>query len=90
MTDSRDLTKVAVAGQMSGHQRTGLGILGDKKQSGRRDSPIKKANFCVFRVLCVSACQHPAQNASTQKYGQPAPINICEGFRPIRSYWTEP
>ena len=48
MTDSHDLTKVAVAGQMSGHQRTGLGILEDKKRSGRQHSPIKKRLTLVF------------------------------------------
>ena len=32
MTDSNDLDKVAVAGQMSGHLRTGLGILEEKEK----------------------------------------------------------
>ena len=40
MTDSRDLTKVAVAGRKSGNQRTGLGILKDKKRSGKNANGI--------------------------------------------------
>ena len=40
MTDSCDLTKVAVAGQKSGNQRTGLGKLKDKKQSGKNNNGI--------------------------------------------------
>ena len=43
----------------------------------------------VFSLYCT-ACQHPAQKASFQRHGQPAPTNIWEGFRTIRSYCPEP
>ena len=55
MTDSRDLTKVAVAGRMSGNQKTGLGILEDKKW--KMTFAFKKPNFRVFSILRHASTQ---------------------------------
>ena len=87
VTDSRDLTKVAVASQMSGHHRTVLGTLEDKKRSGRQHSPIKKKLTFVFFLLYgtpapSSECQHPeAWPASTYGYFREGYLRMKSTFQ---------
>ena len=55
--------------------------------------PLLTKNECYFRFfLYCNACQHPAQKASTQRHGQPAPldiyhITIVPGCLFKRIYW---
>ena len=49
-----------------------------QRLSATKTFSYHKINFHVF--LYCTACQHPAQNASTQRHGQPAPMNIYEGL----------
>ena len=46
----------------------------------------KNVDFHFF--LYCTACQHPAQNASTQRHGQPAPMDSTRGVLIICRYCT--
>ena len=51
MTYSGDLTKVAVTGQMSGHQRNGLGISEDKKRSRRQQVALNSLSLPGLHII---------------------------------------
>ena len=100
MTDSRDLTKVTVVGQMAGHQSTGLGILEDKNRSGKRHWHIKKIYLsCFFSIVRHASTQlrMPAPRGMASQHlqtfergsGQKEVI-VRKGFQTIRSYCLEP
>ena len=69
--------KKYAAGKVPANKKYAAGT--PKKFKFKKKSPTQKIFLTfVFSLYCM-ARQHPAQKASTQKHGQPAPTDIWEG-----------